>query len=84
MTYGRNKDELIRDPFLWTPTHKYINMGRPTKIYNHQLCTNIGYRLEHLSRAMASIDGEIETERKRERGGRERKRVKRINIVGTL
>ena len=52
-----SKDELISDVPLWTPTHGYTSVSRPTKNYIHQLCTNTGCRLEELSSAMAYKGG---------------------------
>ena len=42
----RSKDELISKVLMWAPTNRHTNIGWPAKTYIHQLCTNIGYRLE--------------------------------------
>ena len=34
----RNKDELISDILLWTPTHGHTSDGQPAKTYIHQFC----------------------------------------------
>ena len=48
----RNRDELINDVLLWTPTHGRANAGRPARIYIQQLCENTGCCPEDLPEAM--------------------------------
>ena len=38
----RSKDELMRDVFLWTPSHGRAKAGRPARTYIQQLCTDTG------------------------------------------
>ena len=47
------KDKLISGVLLWTPTYGRTNVGRPVKIYIHQLCVNTGCRLDDSPSAMA-------------------------------
>ena len=44
---SRNKDELMRDVFLWTPTHGHTSGNRLTKSFMGQLCPDIGHSLEN-------------------------------------
>ena len=63
----RSKDELISDVLLWTSTYGYASIGRPKRIYLHQLCAGTGCCLEDLPDAMDDRnDGERERERGRE------------------
>ena len=39
-----SKDEFISDVLLWTPAYGHINVDRPAKTYNHQLCADTGCR----------------------------------------
>ena len=48
----RSRDELIRDVFLWTPTHGRAKAGRPARTYIQQLCEDTGCCPEDLPRAM--------------------------------
>ena len=48
----RNRDELIRDVLLWTPTHSRAKAGRPARTYIQQLCEDTGCCPEDLPRAM--------------------------------
>ena len=48
----RNRDELIRDVLLWTPTHGRAKAGRPARTYIQQLCEDTGCFPEDLPRAM--------------------------------
>ena len=48
----RNRDELIRDVLLWTPTHGRAKTGRPARTYIKQLCEDTGCCPEDLPRAM--------------------------------
>ena len=52
-----DKDELISDVLQWTPTHGHTSAGWLAKMYVHQLCPDIGYRLVDLPGAMADWDG---------------------------
>ena len=48
----RNKDELIIDVLLWTPTYGQAKAGRPTRTYIQQLCENTGCSPEDLPEAL--------------------------------
>ena len=48
----RNRDELIRDVLLWTPTHGRAKAGRPARTYIQQLCEDTVCCPEDLPRAM--------------------------------
>ena len=50
--YWRNRDELISDVLLWTPTYGRTKAGRPARTYIQQLCNNTGFGPEDLSEAM--------------------------------
>ena len=43
-----DRDELISDVLLWTPSHKLASVGRPIRTYLQQLCTDTGCSLEDL------------------------------------
>ena len=47
-----NKEELINDVLLKTPTHGHTTVDRAAKTYFHQFCVYTGYRLEGLRSAM--------------------------------
>ena len=51
----RNRDELINDVLLWTPSHERAKGGQPAWIYVRQLCVNTG--LEDLLDAMDDSEG---------------------------
>ena len=53
----RNKDELISDVLLWTPSHGRAKVEGPVRTYIQKLCVNTGCRLEELSGAMDDRDG---------------------------
>ena len=46
-----------RVALLWTPSHKHGSIGRPTRTYRQNLCTDTGYSLEELPE---EIDDSIE------------------------
>ena len=48
----RSRDELIRDVFLWTPTHGRAKAGRPARTYIQQLSEDTVCCPEDLPRAM--------------------------------
>ena len=48
----RNREELIRDVLLWTPTHSRAKAGRPARTYIQQLCEDTGCCPEDLPEAM--------------------------------
>ena len=48
----RNRDELISDVLLWTPTHGRAKAGRPAWTYIQQLCEDTGRSPEDLPEAM--------------------------------
>ena len=48
----RNRDELISDVLLWTPSYGRAKAGRPGRNYIQQLCEDTGYSPEDLSEAM--------------------------------
>ena len=53
----RNKNELISDVLLWTPTHGKCKQGRPVRTYIDQLVDDAGYCIEDLPSLMEP-DGE--------------------------
>ena len=53
----RNKDELISDVLLWTPSHGQAKVGQPARTYIQQLCADTGCSLENLLWAMDDRDG---------------------------
>ena len=65
---SRSKDELTRNVFSWTPSHKSV--GRPAWTYLQQPCMNTGCSLNDLSGAMNYRD-------------ERRERVREIYINGT-
>ena len=54
--YWRNKDELMRDVLLWNSSHGRACVGRPTRTYQQQLCTETGCSLEDLPGTMDNRD----------------------------
>ena len=48
----RNRDELISDVLLWTPSHGRAKSGRPARAYIHQLGDDTGCSPEDLPGAM--------------------------------
>ena len=48
----RNRDELISDVLLWTPTHDGAKAGRPVRTYIQQLCEDTECCPEDLPEAM--------------------------------
>ena len=48
----RNRDELISDVLLWTPTYGRAKAGRPARPYIQHLCEDKGYGPEDLPEAM--------------------------------
>ena len=48
----RNRDELISDVLLWTPTYGRAKAGRPARTYIQQLCEDMGCSPEDLPEAM--------------------------------
>ena len=52
-----NKNKLISDILLWTPSHGRALAGRPARTYIQQLCADTGYSLENLPGAMDDRDG---------------------------
>ena len=53
----RNKDELISDVFLWTPSHGRAKAGRPARTYIQQLCADTGCSPADLPEAMGDREG---------------------------
>ena len=53
----RNKDKLISDVLLWTPTHGCASVDLLSKTSIHQLCEDTGWGLEDLPR-MIGTDSE--------------------------
>ena len=53
----RDKDELISDVLLWTPSHRWAKVGRPGKTYIRQLYADTGCSLEDLPGAIDDRDG---------------------------
>ena len=60
----RNRDELISDVLLWTPTYGRAKAGRWARTYIQQLCEDTGCSPEELPEAMN--DGEKWRERVRD------------------
>ena len=54
---GRNKDEIISDILLWTPSRGRAKAERPAWAYIQLLCADTGYSLEDLSGATDDRDG---------------------------
>ena len=52
----RNKDKIISDVLLWTPTHELISVGWPARPYLHQLSADTGCNLEDFPEAMNDRD----------------------------
>ena len=52
----RSKDELIRDIFLWSPSHGCASVGRSTRNYLQQLCADSGCSLEDMPEAVIDRD----------------------------
>ena len=48
----RSKSEIISDVLLWTPSHGRASVGRPTRTYLQQLCTDTWCSLEDLPGAI--------------------------------
>ena len=48
----RNRDELISDVLLWTPTYGWAKAGRPARTFIQQLCEDTGWGPEDLPEAM--------------------------------
>ena len=48
----RNRDELMSDVLLWTPTYGRAKAVRPARTYIQQLCEDTGCRPEDLSEVM--------------------------------
>ena len=48
----RNKDELVSDVLLWTPTYGQAKAGRPARTYIQQVCKDTGCNPEDLPEAM--------------------------------
>ena len=48
----RNREELISDVLLWTPTYGRANAGQPARTYIQQLCEDTGCSPENLPEAM--------------------------------
>ena len=48
----RNRDKLISDVLLWTPTYGRAKAGRPARTYIQQLCEDTACSLESLPEAM--------------------------------
>ena len=50
--FWRNRDELISDVLLWTPTHGRGKAGRPARTYIQQLCEDTRRSPEDLPEVM--------------------------------
>ena len=48
----RNKDKLISYILLWTPSQGRASVDRPTRTYPQQVCTETGYSVKDLPKAM--------------------------------
>ena len=51
-TAGEERDELISDVLLWTPSHSRVKAGWPARIYIQQLCEDTGCSPEDLPKEM--------------------------------
>ena len=60
----RSKEELICDILLWTLSQGRAKIGRPTRTYIQQLCTDTDFSLEDLPGSMDERDGWRERVRK--------------------
>ena len=47
-----NRDDLISDVLLWTPTYGRAKAGRPARTFIQQHCEDTGCSLEDLPEAM--------------------------------
>ena len=56
----RIKDKLISDVLLWIPSHGSTSVGKPSRTYLQQFCTDTGCALEDLPEAMDDRDEERE------------------------
>ena len=52
----RSKDKLKSDILLWTPSHGWASVGKPSRTYLQELCMDTGCSLEDLPEAMDNID----------------------------
>ena len=59
----RSKGEHIFNVVQWTPSHGQARVGRPTRSYLQQLCSDIGCRRENLPRSMDDRDELRESDR---------------------
>ena len=50
--YWRNREKVISDALLWTPSRGRVKTRRPARIYIRQLCGDTGYSPEDLTKAM--------------------------------
>ena len=53
----RNRDELISDVLLWTPSHGRAKAERPARTYIQQLCANTRCSPEDLLESMDNREG---------------------------
>ena len=53
-----NKDKLIIDVLLGTPTHRHTSINWPVNTYIYLLCADTEYSLDDLPEEMDDIDGE--------------------------
>ena len=53
----RNRDELINDVLLWTPSHGQAKAGWPARTYIQQLCVDTGCSPEDLPEVMDDREG---------------------------
>ena len=56
----------MSDFLIWTLSHGYASVDRPTRTYLQQLCTDTGCNLEDRSEVMGDRDEWRERERERE------------------
>ena len=63
----RNKDELLSDVLLLTPTHERASVSQPTRTCLHQLYADTECNLEDLPREMDDRNRERERERETDR-----------------
>ena len=65
----RNRDKLISDVLLWTPSHGQAKAGWPAQTYRQQLCEDMGCSPEDLPEVMNDREGWWERVRDIRAGG---------------
>ena len=79
--WRRGKDEFLSNVLLWASSHGHTSVGRPTRTYLKQLCTDTGCSLKDLSEARER-DRDRERDRESEERGRgEKERERRKSVL---